>query len=124
VPAIKEARAPDFLDPIARKEWNRIAKEVIPLGYIGAADLGALAAYCSAFAEFVRADQKVQETGYLIAVKGKAVPNPWVRIRRDARLAVLKAAAELGITPSSRSRVQLLDDPDEKDKDPAREFFE
>jgi len=122
VPAIRGAAAPAFLDPVARQEWSRQVKDLIPLGFVGPCDLGVLAAYCDAHSDFVRASQKLQKTGDLIVVKGKPITNPLLRIKRDARRDMIRAAAELGITPSSRSRVQTLGD-DETEENPADEFF-
>jgi len=123
VPAIVGAAAPSFLDPIARMEWRRQVKSLIPLGIVGECDLGVLACYCDAHSDFVRSSEKLQKTGDLIAVKGRPVLNPLTRMKRDARRDMIKAASELGISPSSRSRVQPLED-NEKDQDPTDEFFD
>lgn len=93
------------LDTIAITEWNRVA----PLlgGVAAAVDSAALAAYCSCFSSWVRAQQALAAAGSLTVTTrlGAEVPHPLLAIARGALDQMLKFAVEFGMTPSSRSRL-------------------
>ncbi len=122
-PPARTMKVPAHLGADAIAEWDRIAADLIRSGLITALDTSALAAYCGAVGRWVQAERilfKAAEAdpmfeGLVIrTTSGNVVMNPLVGIRNKAQADVLKAAAELGITPSARSRVQAQA-PEEED---------
>jgi P27 family predicted phage terminase small subunit len=88
----------------ARAEWARLAPMLRRCRQITEADRGALIALCVEWARYVEARAKA----YPRVVKspsGYAMPNPWLSIQTKALGGCLKLWAELGLTPSSRTRV-------------------
>lgn len=79
------------------------------------ADAHALGLYCMALAEYVQASKLVAEQGLVVPGReGGNVANPVCRIERDRWMMVLRMGAELGLTPSSRTRLEVqpaLNDP-------------
>jgi P27 family predicted phage terminase small subunit len=109
-PATGRLVCPDHLGVDARREWKRIVR-VLPRGMVTTVDLGVLANYCEAHGRWLEAkrrlgppEQWVQKTktGYEYA-------NPWLGVMNKAWDHKLKAAAEMGFTPASRSRVHVVD---------------
>ena len=109
-------RCPSHLPKTAKAEWARITKELKTLGLISRIDRAALVAYCQAWADYIEANQTIDEQGaVIVSEKGGAYQNPWVGIKNNALNRLIRISAEFGMTPSSRSRVQA-DKPDEEDE--------
>lgn len=111
---------PAFLDAMAREEWSRIAPELFHLRLLTALDLGPLAAYCQMYSRWVAAERALAEMaerdgvthGMLIrGRKGDPVQNPLAGIARRAAAAMMHTAAEFGMTPSARSRIEAGPEP-------------
>jgi len=102
-------KCPAHLDADAKKEWKRISRELISLGLLTSIDRAALAAYCSCWSRWVNADQQVQKFGAVIKSpkSGFPVQNPYVGIANTALNHMRRYLTEFGMTPSSRSRIQV-----------------
>lgn len=111
---------PIWLVGEARKEWERLAGRLHTCGILTAVDRSILAAYCVAWASYVEAVEALRE-GALVQVTatGYESPSAWWVIRRNAAAEVAKLGAELGLTPSSRSRLTVPEKPAE---DPYADF--
>jgi len=111
-----EEAPPDSLCEIGRGEWNRIVGEMRASGVLTVADEKILWCYCS---EYATAEQAVMELKgqslILESPKGYPFQNPYLNIKRKSFLIMKTLATELGLTPSSRSRVSATpakpDDP-------------
>lgn len=127
-PRVEIPDAPDFLNEDALAEWTRISETLFKLGVITALDRAILAAYCVSFGDWIGAlrtmnrfaKQDEHTGGRLIRTQGgNTIQNPLIGIANKARADMARYAAELGITPASRSRVQVVqadvdDDPSGK----------
>jgi P27 family predicted phage terminase small subunit len=89
---------------------------------ITSADRGALVALCLEWSRYLEAIREGKALGLVIkaATSGYLMPNPWLSIGAKALSNCLKLWVELGLTPSSRSRVRMdgpgagsMSDPDE-----------
>lgn len=98
---------PAHLDGEAKREWKRVVKLLSAAGIITRVDRAVLTAYCRAWSLYVEADCNVQKYG-LMLVSEKKVPyqSPYLNTMTAALKDVRSYAAELGMTPSARSRVQ------------------
>jgi P27 family predicted phage terminase small subunit len=111
-------RCPDHLEGEAAACWKRLARELYDAGLLSAIDRDALAAYCTAYARYKKAEAEVARHGEVVetATKvdaagnvtggGNTIQNPWLAIANRALEQMSKLAAEFGMTPSSRSRVK------------------
>src|SRR5512138_3920234 len=78
-PEVVIPSCPNHLKGVARQEWNRITKELAKLKLITVVDRAALAAYCTAYKDYVRAENKLKTEGEVIfSIQGSAYQNPWV----------------------------------------------
>jgi P27 family predicted phage terminase small subunit len=88
----------------AQKEWIRLAPMLRKCKQITEADRSALIALCIEWDRYLEARGRAYPR-IVIARSGYQMPNPWISIQTKALAACLKIWAELGLTPSSRSRV-------------------
>ena len=131
-PRLAVPKPPAELNDEAKKEWRRVARQLFELGVLSAIDRGALAAYCQAYGVWISAERALAimaaadpvTRGYLIQTKnGNAIQNPLLGIANKARADLVRVAAEFGMTPSARSRVQIDPNATAKAQDPARKYF-
>jgi P27 family predicted phage terminase small subunit len=107
-PDVAIPSCPNHLTGVAKQEWNRVTKELAKLGLITNVDRAALAAYCTAYKDYVRAENELKEGGQVIFTeKGGAYQNPWVGIKNSAIEKMIKIGVEFELTPSSRVRLQV-----------------
>lgn len=99
---------PDHLDELARAKWDELAPRLNRLGLLTEIDGDALAMYCTAFSEFVENREKVQKHGSVVMTsKGNAVQSPYLGAANTAFEKMRKLLVEFGMTPSSRSRIEV-----------------
>lgn len=107
-PKTKIPPCPSHLKGEARKEWNRVTKELLTLKIISEIDRAALVAYCTAWGMYVKACGKLEkQSEVMISDLGGLYQNPWVAVRNKAMEQILKFSSEFGMTPSSRARLKV-----------------
>jgi P27 family predicted phage terminase small subunit len=108
VPVVRVPTCPAHLNPSAKAEWRRIASQMHALGIITDLDRAALAAYCQAYGRWVEAERKLKETPMLLKLpSGVIQQSPWLAISNKQLELMLKYSSELGLSPVSRSRVEV-----------------
>lgn len=121
---------PPHLSDEAKVEWGRVSEELFKVGLLSGIDRAALAAYCQAYGRWVQAERAIAEmakraglTGGLMikTTNGNAVQNPLVGTANKAAADMVRYAAEFGMTPSARSRINAT--PPAEAEDPASRFF-
>jgi P27 family predicted phage terminase small subunit len=102
-------RCPTHLDDTAKAEWRRVSGELVALGLLTSVDRAALAAYCASYSKWVNADIQIQKFGSVIKSpkSGFPIPNPYCGIGNTALDQMRKFLCEFGMTPASRSRIQV-----------------
>ena len=108
----KTPPCPKFLGPVARKEWRFIAPKLMKARVLTEVDKAVLIAYCTSFEQLVEGYQRLREAleqnpdAHLIrTASGYVMKNPYYSVIGQAKKEMNSAMAELGITPSSRSRI-------------------
>lgn len=97
---------PAHLSPTAKAEWKRLARQLEVLGIISQLDRAAFAAYCQSYGRWVEAERKLAETPTLIKLpSGYIQPSLWLGIASKQLELMHKYMTDLGLSPSSRSRV-------------------
>ena len=90
--------------------------ELARMGVVTVVDRAALAAYCQAWSRWVDAEGQVAKLGTLVKTSNNnVIQNPALAIANRAMEQMVKLATEFGMTPSSRSRIQVA----EKDTGPS-----
>jgi P27 family predicted phage terminase small subunit len=123
VPQLALPSPPAELCADARVEWERVAGELHRIGVLSSIDRAPLAAYCQAYGRWIVAERAIAKMaerdqlteGLMIkTTNGNAVQNPLVGTANKAMGDMVRYAAEFGMTPSARSRVQGEPPGDEK----------
>ena len=112
-------QCPAILDKEAKREWKRMAKLLFGMGCLSKVDKAVFVAYCTAWALFVQSQSIVFRVGPFIKTPirkdssgnklggGNIVQNPAVVAMNKAMADMVRFGTELGMTPSSRSRIQV-----------------
>ena len=118
---------PSHLSATAKAEWKRLARTLNDMGVLTQVDRAALAAYCQAYGRWVEAERQLAETPTLLRTPaGYVQQSPWLTIANKQLELMARYMAELGLTPSSRSRLalQVPTGPKMRDSSPASRYFD
>lgn len=108
---------PGHIRGVARQEWRRMAKTLNQLGLLTEIDLPALEMYCQMYGRWVEAEERVRDMGMIVKTNnGNPIQNPYLAVANRAAKDMKSMLVEFGMTPSSRSRVQVDTGPDEVDE--------
>jgi len=106
-------RAPDHLSGEAKKEWRRAGRFLLTLGLISDLDLAAFAAYCQAWGRWIEAEQALKTYGVMLkSPNGFPVQSPYLAVANRAMEQMKSCLSDFGMTPASRSRVQVAQEPE------------
>lgn len=139
---------PPHLDTGARREWNRITKELSKYGLMSDLDMAAVAGYCENFSRWARAGKEIKRLdreerlllrenpdltvrGGMISVNIETLvekKNVWLQISLDCHRLMLRYISEFGLSPAARTKLQLQKTGDSdggKEEDPKskKRFF-
>lgn len=114
--AIADLAAPQWMSNDATAEWVRVMPILTERRILTVADLGSLENYCIAIGTVREMERHLQQYGHVLTFQDVMKRNPAVGIQADAMNRSRLLAAELGLTPVSRSRPAIReDDPDDGD---------
>lgn len=108
---------PAWLSRLGKLEWRKVAPILVERKHLTEADLGTLAAYADAAGQLAEATRLVNRDGMVIMTDKGPRKHPAISIQQNARNQVRQLAAELGLTPVSRSRPSVRDDNQDDDDD-------
>jgi P27 family predicted phage terminase small subunit len=101
--------SPAELTAEAKVVWKRLLASMPP-GLYGRADVGTLAAYCTAEAEFLQAAQTVQAEGRVLTDRyDRRYANPAFRQMADAARLIVSLGNVLGLSPTARDGLRAPD---------------
>jgi P27 family predicted phage terminase small subunit len=96
-------------DALAIAEWSRIVPLLRVCGLISNAERSALIALCQQWSRYLEAQQKVRTLGMIVKKpSGNPVTNPYLMVCDHALQQCRAMWAELGLTPSGRSKMSAL----------------
>jgi P27 family predicted phage terminase small subunit len=107
IPKSRAPKCPDWLIPEGKGEWTRIIPELDSLGLATNLDLGVLAGYCQSYARWKEAEDELRETYIVMGDKGYMNIHPLVTVSHKYQDKMLKYAAELGLSPSARTKIEV-----------------
>ena len=112
--------APKGLCRVAKAKWKEIIGDLKRNGVLSTDTRELLIAYCTTFAKWVEAKQKVAETGLAIESVNKygnqvITRNPYVSEMHKFREQLNKLLPEFGLTPASRQKLKSMNLDDKKD---------
>ena len=109
-------RPPIWLNKRAKAEWRELLRAAPP-GLLTRLDRKAVALYCQTVAQIIALQEIVDEVGLtFLSEKGFVCQRPEIGMLNKEKAILIRLCAELGLTPSSRSRVKLIHDQKPKSK--------
>lgn len=107
-PPASQPTCPAHLSPTAKAEWKRLAGTLARIGLLTQPDRAALAAYCQAYGRWVEAERRLAETPPILKTPaGYVQASPWIAIANKQLELMARFMAELGLTPTARSRIAV-----------------
>ena len=105
-PNKKAPACPKWLEPEAKKEWRRLAKQMEAIGILTEVDMAAFAGYCQAYARWREAEDVISQHGSVFRTpSGYLQQLPQVSISQQSQKTMHALAAEFGLTPACRTRI-------------------
>ncbi|MDN2580242.1 phage terminase small subunit P27 family [Aquibium sp. ELW1220] len=96
--------APKWLPPHARTEWRRVVPQLVADRKIAAHELATVESYCLAVATMRSAEEAVRKHGLTYESDSGPKRRPETTILKENLEAARRLAAELGLTPASRTK--------------------
>lgn len=121
--SVDAPEAPDWLDDDGRAEWDFIVPELDKAGILATIDRTVLANYCSAAGLAKNATIAYQTDGLMLGVGRFRKKHPMIKVAQEARQQARQLGAELGLSPSARTRVSVPDNKVKRDKDDSEAFL-
>jgi P27 family predicted phage terminase small subunit len=113
--------APEHLSAEAKTEFARVAGQLAAANVVTEADRAILSLYAQAWSRLVEAECEIVKSGVIIkSPSGYPIQNPWLAVANKSAEQVNRYGQQLGLTPSSRTRVKVTPPPP---KDPLEEFL-
>lgn len=124
-PRIERPDPPDFLNEEAKSEWRRRIDRLYALGLMTELDVPVFAAFCQSYGRMVQAERALarqaareeelarasgrDSTSALMirTAKGNPIQNPLVGTANHAMSEMVRYAAEFGMSPSARARIDV-----------------
>ncbi|MEG2198100.1 MAG: phage terminase small subunit P27 family [Cellulosilyticaceae bacterium] len=107
-PNTKASKCPTWLEAEAKKEWRRISKQLEQLGVLTEVDMAAFAGYCQAYARWKEAEEFITKHGTIVKTpSGYWQQVPQVSIAQTYLKIMNKFCEQFGLTPSSRTRINV-----------------
>ena len=111
-PAVKRPVMPRGLDYQGKAAWNRIAEQLEKMRVLTEADGDALAEYAKLYSRWIKADKAIDKHGIsLVKIDnlGNQIryANPECAEFHRCQAAMIKILIEFGMTPASRTRIQV-----------------
>lgn len=93
---------------VAIAEWHRLAPMLSSIKQTTEGDRTSLIALCLEWSEYLSARRKAKAVNY---VNKNGTRSAWLTVQRNALNACMRLWPELGLTPSSRSRITIAELP-------------
>lgn len=103
-----DSQPPANISDDGKNLWPTICAELTASGVLTRLDVAALAMYCESKARYTLAAAHVHDQGAVTMGAQAEVINPWYRVMKSEIEIQTKFLIEFGMTPSSRSRVQVV----------------
>lgn len=108
---------PSYLGRVAKAEWRRIIPLLAEMQILSKADRSVIAAYCQAWQRLQEFERAIDEHGpTFVTEKGYVCQRPEVAMAHKQATLVRQLAAELGLTPAARSRIEVPEKEPPKDQ--------
>jgi len=104
--------APRWLGKAAKREWERLGRDLHKCGLLKRVDRNTFATYCTVFARYVEAERRIAEQGIVLFSGDEGNPlafvyNPHWVIANKCIGQLKTLLREMGLSPSARSTIEV-----------------
>jgi P27 family predicted phage terminase small subunit len=108
--AVPESFPPPAELPVAVHDvWRSAVSDLGGANHMRESYVPTLNAYCQAVYIHTQASANIAQFGVLVKGPNGPMPNPLIRVQKDAASTMLRLAETLGLTPAARIRVGLME---------------
>jgi len=120
-PVVSAPKPPSWMNADGKKMWKRQVPGLQRVGLLTEADLESFIVLCQSYGEWVEAEKDMKKNGKYCIYTNKAgaeneIERPVVRVADKAYARYKSMCTEFGITPASRTRIEIK--PAEQEQDP------
>lgn len=108
-PQLEQFPPPETLPEVMHPVWRAVIADLGGANHMRESYLPAVTAYCEALYIHAEASQNIHQFGVLVKGANGPMPNPLIRVQKDAAATMLRYAETLGLTPSGRIRLGLME---------------
>lgn len=102
--------APVEMPAAAREVWEIVVTDLVGDGHLRKSDTPLVKAYCEAAYVHAEASAIIHRVGVLVkAAGGRIVPNPMLRVQKDAATTMRQLSDVIGLNPLARIRAGLME---------------
>lgn len=106
--SLAEHEPPEDMDPVAQELWRIAIADMARSKILMPSDLASLKVWCEAFADHEDASRIIRETGRLVKGAHGPMPNPMLRVKKEAAATMRQFSDILGLNPLARIRGNLM----------------
>lgn len=106
--SLAESEPPEEMDPAAKDVWRLAIADMARSKVLVPSDLASLKVWCEAFADHEDASRIIRETGRLVKGAHGPMPNPMLRVKKEAAATMRQYSDILGLNPLARIRGNLM----------------
>jgi P27 family predicted phage terminase small subunit len=108
-PEISLPKPPTWLGRIGKREWRRVAPQLYELGLLSDLDIGVLATYCHNYEILQEGSKAIKAAGGIAAYleDKNSQTAPLITVMRTAQDKILQCSTHFGMSPSTRSRMNV-----------------
>lgn len=107
VPPEGDLTPPEDLSDDARAVWHRLAPSLIAVGVLTPWDVDAFRITCESLARYYQATKLVNGSALLVQGPNGFLPNPALKVQREAEVTFAQYGGRFGLTPSDRTQLKV-----------------
>ena len=116
-PAIPSVPPGLVLDEVAMQQWDELSEILMTMRVLTEADGMVLASLCQTYSRWVQASKQLEQSGLIFQTKsGYTSRGPLLGVVNTCIDQINRLSRELGLSPSSRTRVHAAEEPQPKSK--------
>lgn len=100
---------PATLPKEVHEVWHAVVQDLGGANHMRASFVPSITAYCQAVYLHAQASANINQIGILVKGTSGPIPNPLIKVQKDASATMLRYAETLGLTPAARIRLGLME---------------
>jgi len=114
--SLEAPQCPDWLSEESKKYWEETASQLVNAGLIGGVDTALFSLHCDSYGRLVEISKKINTIERMVShsPNGMEIQSTWWQIRNKLHDQIIKTASEFGLSPVSRSKINMPEKSEKK----------